>query len=319
MNSKISVVISTYNGEEFIFEQMRSILDQTISPDEVLIYDDGSVDKTVQLCQKFIDDNELHSWKVMCNKANKGVLKNFIEGAYSSTGDVIFFSDQDDIWMPSKIEVMARIVYENRSILSLTSTFSRFYGDTVLSSHVKHPGRKRGRLSFVPMNSYLKFPGYLGMSMVVTRELLDLVRNIDLEHVDITHDLFLNFVAANEGGLYHLDRVLTQRRTYLGSTSNADIERRRAVGDMGQGRVFDVNMKISLLHSFSNILSAQKLSNKKSNSLKKVRRHILFSRRRLGYLKSQDLMSWLKNVRYINYYTRYRTYLMDAFLMFKCR
>lgn len=56
---KTSVVLSTYNGEQYIIEQLESIKNQTRIPDEVLIYDDCSTDQTVELVRNFIDKNRL--------------------------------------------------------------------------------------------------------------------------------------------------------------------------------------------------------------------------------------------------------------------
>ena len=105
---KVSVVLSSYNGEQDIIEQLRSIDGQTRQPDEVLICDDCSTDGTADLVQNYIEKKRLKNWKLIVNKKNKGWRKNFIDGILASTGDLIFTSDQDDIWREDiKIIVMA--------------------------------------------------------------------------------------------------------------------------------------------------------------------------------------------------------------------
>ena len=73
---KVSVVLSSYNGEQDIIEQLRSIDGQTRQPDEVLICDDCSTDGTVNLVQNYIEKKRLKNWKLVVNKQNKGWRKN---------------------------------------------------------------------------------------------------------------------------------------------------------------------------------------------------------------------------------------------------
>ena len=84
---KTTVVLSSYNGEKYIREQLESILRQTRLPDEVLIADDGSSDSTVEICRTFIRDHGLENWSVQVNAVNKGWADNFSDAflkAFSS-------------------------------------------------------------------------------------------------------------------------------------------------------------------------------------------------------------------------------------------
>ena len=70
-----SVVLATYNGEEYIIEQLKSILHQTQKVDEVIICDDISSDRTVSLIREFIEENNLEkTWTLYVNEVNKGYL-----------------------------------------------------------------------------------------------------------------------------------------------------------------------------------------------------------------------------------------------------
>ena len=121
---KISVVMTTYNGEKYVEEQLDSICMQTRKADEVLIFDDQSSDQTVQLIQSYIDYNELNDWKVIVNASNKGWKKNFFEGIQEASGDIIFLCDQDDVWVYDKIEKMVQVLEENKKISVLASDYS---------------------------------------------------------------------------------------------------------------------------------------------------------------------------------------------------
>ncbi len=101
---KTSVLISTYNGEQFIRGQLASLLGQTVQPDEVLIVDDCSTDSTYAKTQAFLQRNSLDGWKLSRNERNRGFRANFRALAEAATGDLIFFCDQDDVWGERKIE-----------------------------------------------------------------------------------------------------------------------------------------------------------------------------------------------------------------------
>ena len=119
---KISVVMATYNGSKFILEQLDSIKRQTKQPDEVIIRDDNSTDNTPEIISDYIIRNKL-KWKLVCGDINLGFEKNFVEALKISTGDIIFFSDQDDVWDVDKIEVMFGIMLRHSTILCLNTSY----------------------------------------------------------------------------------------------------------------------------------------------------------------------------------------------------
>lgn len=98
-NDKISVCMASYNGAKYIREQIMSILSQLKPSDELVVSDDGSKDGTLDIVHS-IGDKRI---RVFRNTSPHGVSSNFNNAIYHSTGDVIFFSDQDDIWMPNKV------------------------------------------------------------------------------------------------------------------------------------------------------------------------------------------------------------------------
>ncbi len=99
---KISVALCTYNGEKFIEEQLKSILEQTVPITEIVIFDDGSSDTTVSKIG-LVDQNNPGIIRLFQNKANVGFCKNFEKALTECNGDYIFFSDQDDVWHRDKV------------------------------------------------------------------------------------------------------------------------------------------------------------------------------------------------------------------------
>ena len=100
---RISVALCTYNGARYLTEQLESILRQSQPPDEIIICDDRSTDDTIAIIDSFIKEypGVIH---LFINEETLHVKKNFEKAIRLCTGDLIFLSDQDDIWEPGKAE-----------------------------------------------------------------------------------------------------------------------------------------------------------------------------------------------------------------------
>jgi glycosyltransferase involved in cell wall biosynthesis len=98
----VSVIITTFNGSKFIKKQMDSILKQSMLPEEIIICDDNSTDETVFLLNKYTGNNSI---KIYVNEKQLGVVENFKKAAkLAKYGNWLVFADQDDIWVPQKLE-----------------------------------------------------------------------------------------------------------------------------------------------------------------------------------------------------------------------
>lgn len=99
---KISVALCTYNGEQFIKEQIDSILNQTLPVNEIIVCDDRSKDRTIEILEEYSSLNP-GLFKIYVNEKNLRSVKNFEKAISLCTGDIIFLSDQDDIWTNNKV------------------------------------------------------------------------------------------------------------------------------------------------------------------------------------------------------------------------
>ncbi|MEO8235014.1 MAG: glycosyltransferase [Flavobacterium sp.] len=117
---KISVALCTYNGEQFIKEQIDSILNQTLSVHEIIICDDRSSDNTIEILEQYSVLNP-EIFKIFINETNLRSVKNFEKAITLCTGDVIFLSDQDDIWSLNKVEDYINYFDKNSKIDVLAS------------------------------------------------------------------------------------------------------------------------------------------------------------------------------------------------------
>jgi glycosyltransferase involved in cell wall biosynthesis len=99
---KVSVILTTYNGETrgFLSEAIESVLHQTYKDFELIMVDDGSTDNTQKLCEEYLSDTRVK----YINQVNRGVSSARNTGIRASSGDYICFLDDDDAWLPEKVE-----------------------------------------------------------------------------------------------------------------------------------------------------------------------------------------------------------------------
>ena len=102
---KISIAMATYNGAEYLDAQLNSFVTQTRPPDELVVTDDCSTDSTVEILERFAQTAPF-SVLVHRNQHNYGYCGNFNQALLRTSGDLVFISDQDDVWFPEKIERM---------------------------------------------------------------------------------------------------------------------------------------------------------------------------------------------------------------------
>lgn len=123
----ISIVMATYNGKNFIEEQLESLRNQTLVADEVIIADDRSTDGTYEFILDYIKSHSLEKWSVYRNENNLGYSKNFSKLLMKASGEIIFLADQDDIWHNDKVEQMYSVMESNKQIQLLASNPHPFY------------------------------------------------------------------------------------------------------------------------------------------------------------------------------------------------
>ena len=122
---KTSIALCTFNGEKYLSEQLQSLFDQTILPDEIVVSDDGSSDQTLNIVHTFANLNIIPI-RILEHKENLGVFKNFVYCIKECKGDFVFTCDQDDYWMPNKLEKHlqmhrlnpnAELIYSNAEVV----------------------------------------------------------------------------------------------------------------------------------------------------------------------------------------------------------
>ena len=110
---RVSIALATYNGEPFLMEQLESLAQQTLLPAELVVSDDGSTDKTIEIVREFAAHAPFDV-VVLEHGARLNYRLNFRRAAKHCSGDLIAFCDQDDVWVPNKLERMVRVFSDSK-------------------------------------------------------------------------------------------------------------------------------------------------------------------------------------------------------------
>lgn len=211
----ISICIATYNGEKYIEEQLLSILNQTRQADEVVICDDNSSDNTAKIITQFIQNNNLSlKWSLILNQKNKGYPSNFYYCIENCNGDIIFFSDQDDIWEKDKIEKMQAILNENSNIKLLSCNHGVIdYQGNKINNLMTPKISEIMTIEQITIQEILRAYRWPGMTMAIRKNYYEQIYH-NFKDLSIAHDFILAIFAANDNAFYYYDYIGTYHRRH---------------------------------------------------------------------------------------------------------
>jgi glycosyltransferase involved in cell wall biosynthesis len=216
--AKVSVVVATYNGAEFLARQLESILAQTRAPSEIILSDDGSSDSTLDIARKFQNATPRKggaTWKILSRKKPLGVAGNFASALVAATGDLVAFADQDDIWEVNKLETLiphfdnprTLLVHSDARLIDAKEhemgSLMRALRVTVRERTALHGGRA--------LDALLRRNLVTGATMVIRRSLLETALPIPAGWI---HDEWLALIAALQGGVVFDERPLVRYRQH---------------------------------------------------------------------------------------------------------
>jgi glycosyltransferase involved in cell wall biosynthesis len=215
---KVSVVVATYNGSQYLAEQLESILAQTLAPTEIIVSDDGSSDSTLEIVAKFQSAQPRKgapAWRVLSRKKPLGVAGNFASALGVATGDFIAFADQDDLWEVNKLETLIPHFDNPRTLLvhsdaRLIDAKGREMGSLMGAQRLTARERRALRGGRA-LDALLRRNLVTGATMVIRRTLLDTALPIPQGWI---HDEWLALVAALQGGVVFDQRPLVRYRQH---------------------------------------------------------------------------------------------------------
>lgn len=212
----ISVCIATHNGAHYIKEQIESILCQLGTNDEIIISDDGSTDNTIDILLAFNDKRIIiyhYKQPVKSKHSHIYVCKNFENALKHAKGDYIFLADQDDWWMPNKVEKCVAALKDNILVVHQAE---------LCDSNLNFKGQLMYKERFVFKNYLsLKRGKYYGCTIAFRKELLGLIlpfpRNL------VLHDQWIGCIAemSGIGNVYYERTPLIKYRLHSNNTSSS--------------------------------------------------------------------------------------------------
>ena len=199
----VSVCLATFNGEKYLKEQIDSILCQLSSEDELIISDDGSIDNTIEIISSFIkNDTRI---KLHFNEKQKGVVGNFENTLNHASGDYIFLADQDDIWLPNKVETVVNYLQKYDCVESDARIIDT-NDNIICDSFIKKNKSGKGFFHNLIKN------GYLGCCMAFNKKILKhalpFPANIPM------HDMWIGLIAEIFGKTLFLNEPLISYRRH---------------------------------------------------------------------------------------------------------
>lgn len=211
----VNVLISTYNGELYVEEQLESIEKQIYQDYHVYIRDDGSQDQTVAIIQEYIERNHIEDKYTFIKGENLGFSKSFYELLQaSSEGDYWAFCDQDDYWYPSKLQNAVEWMSKEDNHIPLLYHSGFEIGNADLSQRKKYPTSQFPYTFQTSLASNIFF----GFSVVINRSLYEKLMMADFEKVKY-HDWFSGMIVSAFGKYYMSENVDAIHRQHENNAS----------------------------------------------------------------------------------------------------
>lgn len=205
-NKKIDILMATYNGEKYLAEQLDSIINQTYHNWNLLIRDDNSTDKTLEIIQNYHKkDKRIKILKD--NKGNIGIVRNFEELLKSSESEFIMFSDQDDIWVENKLDMYLKMIEKIKNkgfmIHSDAILFDKNKSNILKDTFISKKAINRG-LENVFFNYFVQ-----GATILISKEIKNFILPFPKEvylhdrYIHLISELFFERIFVNKALIYY--------------------------------------------------------------------------------------------------------------------
>ena len=230
---KLSVALCSYNGAKYIKEQIDSILNQTMPVHEIVVCDDGSTDETLQIVEKIHGDAPTDI-RVYKNEKKLGVCANFQKAINFCKGDVVFLSDQDDIWMQEKVESVVDylenhpqidVVFTDAALIDADGNSSALVPANLWGYHFTEIDRR-------VFDSGMQLESFVNGRVHATGATMAVRRLFIVEHPflplwnrgEVMHDYAITLLAAEGNRLGYIDQTLIKYRLHQNQTCSVFVE-----------------------------------------------------------------------------------------------
>ncbi|MGV3599601.1 MAG: glycosyltransferase family 2 protein [Dyadobacter fermentans] len=215
----ISVAMCTYNGAKFLPEQLKSIADQTVSVDELVVCDDRSKDGTIEIIKSFAATTPFPV-RIHVNEENLGSTKNFEKCLSLCAGDVIFLCDQDDRWRKDKVEKQLAFLNARPELDAVFSDADKIDDDSqptggtiweeIEFDHARQQLWHSGRPHEILFNGFV----VTGATLAIRKSCLDRLMPFPTHVQDLIHDAWIAMVLSLEGKIDFISDTLISYRIH---------------------------------------------------------------------------------------------------------
>lgn len=204
----ISVCIASYNGEKYIKTQLESIIHQLGVDDEIIIVDDCSQDRTVDIIKEFNDKRI----KLYFNEVNKRHVYTFEKAIKFAKNELIFLSDQDDIWVNDRIKLI-KSYFSTNDCLLISSNFILFQ-ENHQEKLSRNPLKKKDSKKYFGniLGIFLGKRDYYGCTMAFRKKLLEVI--LPIPSFVRSHDLWIAMAANLLKSNLHIEEITVKRRIH---------------------------------------------------------------------------------------------------------
>ena len=223
---KVTILLSTYNGEQFLAEQIKSIQEQTYRDWQLLIRDDGSTDGTRAVIEDFCRKDDRIAFINRGNPQNLGVIQSFHSLLQYQDSDFYLFSDQDDVWLPDKIAMQLAEADKYDSSQPLMVYTDLKVVDQELQVVHESMIRTQSDHANIELVQELTENTVTGGVSMINRALAQLWTGKE-EHELLMHDWYLGLLAAAFGNLVYIDKPGELYRQHSNNVLGARTLRKR--------------------------------------------------------------------------------------------
>lgn len=218
----VAIIMSTYNGEKYIYEQLESLRIQTYKNIDVYIHDDGSTDKTIEIIKAFITTNKLSRFSLL-NDEKRGYPACFIKTLLEIPHhDYYAFCDQDDVWFDDKVEKACVGIkkYEKESKPCLFYSAVDYYdGNLNYMRGARFKNTKKKSVDTYSLNEMLLGGEAMGMTFLINNKVREVLKKtLDLGGNDFK-DTFIKIYCAACGTVVYSYEPCAKYRRHLGATT----------------------------------------------------------------------------------------------------
>lgn len=276
---KIDILMATYNGEQYLREQIDSILEQSYTDFRLLISDDMSNDSTRDILNEYVEKDS--RVVVFLQNKNLGVAKNFEYLMKKVESEYFMFSDQDDVWQKDKIKesldkilktdsdlVYTNLEVVNQNLESLNKSYWRLKG---FEKKVK----KYNNFDSLYLNNYIT-----GSTMMIKSKWIPKILPLPQKSKYILHDYWTALIVSKFGKMVYIDEPQVKYRQHVDNSIGSK-RRSDEIDDFNQMRDLFIDVKKDHFQTFmknadvfedENIKNLNKISYKYFDELKNVKK-----------------------------------------------